>query len=64
MPISAELLRILACPKCKKSVELEKDESGFVCRSCRLFFEIVDGIPNFLVEDARPLATTRTEPRP
>ena len=48
------LLRILACPKCKGPVE-KLGEEAFVCRSCGLRFEIRDGIPDFLLEDAKPL---------
>jgi uncharacterized protein YbaR (Trm112 family) len=55
MAISQELLDILACPKCKGKVTLKPDQSGFVCAQCRLFFAVVDEIPNFLLEDARPL---------
>ena len=55
MALSPELIEILACPKCKKKVELASDESGFVCSACQLLYPIVDGIPNFLVEEAKPL---------
>jgi uncharacterized protein YbaR (Trm112 family) len=55
MPISPELLEIVACPKCKGEVTLTADESGFVCEHCRLVYPIVDDIPNFLIEEARPL---------
>jgi hypothetical protein len=55
MPVSPELLDIVACPKCKGKLELEADESGFVCRACKLRYAIVDEIPNFLIEEATPL---------
>ncbi len=55
MAISKELLDILACPKCKKNVELNKDGDGLVCAACRLVFEIRDDIPIMLVDEARPL---------
>ena len=55
MPISKELLEILACPKCKGAIKLKPDESGFVCEACRLLYPIVDDIPNFLIEEAKPL---------
>ena len=51
----ADLLPILACPKCKGPVELKADNSAFVCDACRLAYAIEDGIPNFLIEDAKPL---------
>lgn len=55
MPLDKSLLDILACPKCKGSVELLADESAFVCQACRLRYAIVDEIPNFIVEEATPL---------
>lgn len=55
MPIAKDLLEILACPKCKGRVGLKEDESGFVCLRCKLLYPIVDEIPNFLIEDARPI---------
>lgn len=55
MPIDKELLEILACPKCKGPVKLADDESAFTCPACRLSYAVQDGIPNFLIEEARPL---------
>jgi hypothetical protein len=55
VPLPKELLELVACPKCKGEVTLEKDESGFVCPACQLFYAIVDGIPDFLIENARPI---------
>jgi uncharacterized protein YbaR (Trm112 family) len=55
MPVSPELLEIVACPRCKGKLELLADESGFVCRACKLQYAIVDDIPNFLIEEASPL---------
>jgi uncharacterized protein YbaR (Trm112 family) len=34
MPISSELLEILACPMCKKDVEYKKDEDFLYCKKC------------------------------
>ena len=55
MPISQELLEILACPKCKGEVRLKEDGSAFVCETCRLVYLVVDDIPNFLIDEALPL---------
>jgi uncharacterized protein YbaR (Trm112 family) len=52
MPISPELIEIVACPKCKGPVKLKDDESGFICAACRLVYTVIDGIPNFLVDEA------------
>lgn len=55
MAIAKELLDILACPKCKKPVELNKEGDGLVCNHCRLVFEIRDDIPIMLIDEAKPL---------
>ncbi len=36
MPISQELLEVLACPKCKGDLKLTEKEDGLICESCRL----------------------------
>ena len=56
MPLDAETVKLLACPKCKgalRSVSAPKD--GLACDACKLFYAIDDGIPNLLVDDAQPL---------
>lgn len=55
MSISKELLEILACPKCKHSVELDDEKQRIICRNCNVFYEIRDGIPIMLIEEAKPL---------
>ena len=53
MTIPKELLEILACPKCKGDlVYIESPKEGFGCPTCRLFYKVEDGIPNFLIEEA------------
>jgi uncharacterized protein YbaR (Trm112 family) len=56
MSVNKELLEILACPKCKNKVAINSDETGLVCDSCKLIYEIRDDIPIMLVEEAKPLA--------
>lgn len=53
--ISKELLEILACPKCKGDIELSDDEEALICRSCRLVYEIREGIPIMLIDEAKDL---------
>ena len=55
MAIKAELLEILACPKCKGSIHLNSAKDGLICESCRLLYEIRDDIPIMLIEEATPL---------
>ncbi len=55
MGISKELLEILACPKCKGNIRLNKTGDGLVCDSCKLVYEIKDGIPIMLIDEAKPI---------
>ncbi len=54
-PVSKELLDILACPKCKGELKLNQSNDGLICYRCRLVYEIREGIPVMLIEEARPL---------
>jgi uncharacterized protein YbaR (Trm112 family) len=56
MALNKELIEILACPKCKGALTLRADESAFECARCRLAYAVVDDIPNFIVEEAKPLS--------
>ena len=55
MPISQELLEILACPKCKGEIHLDAPASGLVCDACRLVYPIRDEIPVMLIDEAAKL---------
>ncbi len=50
-----EIMEVLACPKCKGDVKLNKTENKIVCHGCQLGFSIEQGIPNMLLEDAENL---------
>ena len=55
MPVSQELLDILACPKCKGGVHLNDTKDGLICDACRLVYEIKDDIPIMLFDEAERL---------
>lgn len=55
MSISQDLLDILACPQCKGEIRLNATGDGLICDRCRLLYEIRDGIPIMLIEEAKPL---------
>ncbi len=52
MPISPDLLAILACPGCKGDLVYDATAETLTCNACRLRFRIVDDIPNCLVDEA------------
>lgn len=55
MSISKELLDILVCPKCKGDIRLNASQDGLICDHCQLLYEIRDGIPIMLIDEAKPL---------
>jgi len=50
-----ELLEILACPQCKGELVYNRSKGILICNTCRVYYEIVDGIPNMVPEEAKPL---------
>jgi uncharacterized protein YbaR (Trm112 family) len=53
-----ELLELLACPKCHGSLLGHDAPEGFACEPCSLFFRVADGLPNMLIDEARPWPLT------
>ncbi len=56
--IDKQLLDLLACPKCKKGVRLSENGNELICYHCKLVYEIRDGIPIMLIDEARQLKDT------
>jgi hypothetical protein len=54
MPLSPEVIEMLACPKCKGPLEQTTEPEGFGCKACNLLYKTEDDIPNFLIEEAVP----------
>ncbi|HEY7232870.1 MAG TPA: Trm112 family protein [Gemmatimonadaceae bacterium] len=55
MSLSAQLLEILVCPKCKGALEYREKESVLVCHSCRLSYLVRDDIPIMLIDEAKTI---------
>jgi uncharacterized protein len=53
MTISKELLNILVCPKCRGEIHINESGDSLVCEKCRLLYEIREGIPVMLIDEAR-----------
>ncbi|TAK26213.1 MAG: Trm112 family protein [Chloroflexota bacterium] len=61
MPISKDLLDILACPACKTPIEAENEE--LVCKQCERRYPIRNDIPYMLISDGdEGLAAFRSRP--
>ncbi len=55
MAIAQELKDILACPRCKGTLEFRDERNEIVCPRCRLVFRVEDDIPVMLLDEAKPL---------
>jgi uncharacterized protein YbaR (Trm112 family) len=55
MALNTELLKILACPKCKGNLELLDREEGLKCAACAIVYPVRDEIPVMLIEEAVPV---------
>ena len=50
--LAPELLAMVRCPRCRGT--LHPAPAALRCDACRLLFGVAEGVPNFLLEDARP----------
>lgn len=57
MALDEKLLEILACPQCKGELEYKDEgaEEALLCHECNLKYEVDDGIPIMLIDEAKPL---------
>lgn len=66
MPLSDELWRTLACPRCKGALMRETRAGGagvlleeLCCANCQLAYPLREGVPELLAEEARPHQPSR-----
>ncbi len=50
--LPADLLAILACPRCRGALELEPEPQALRCDACRLRYRVDDGVPILLIDEA------------
>ena len=53
--MDAKLLNILVCPVCKGPLQYKKAAQELICKPCRMAYQIKDGIPVMLEDEARKL---------
>jgi uncharacterized protein YbaR (Trm112 family) len=53
--LDEELLKILACPKCKSDLIYNAEKQVLVCANCKVFYPVEDNIPVLLIDASRPL---------
>lgn len=51
--LDQKLLDILVCPKCKGDLEYRRDPGDLTCNGCRLRYEVREGIPIMLIDEAK-----------
>ncbi len=49
------LLELLVCPRCRGELRYEQDPESLVCPADALRYEVRDGIPILLIDEAVPL---------
>ncbi|HID96758.1 MAG TPA: Trm112 family protein [Thermodesulfobacteriaceae bacterium] len=54
-----EVLNFIVCPRCKGEVRVSEDGTGLICDSCCLLYDIKDGIPVMIEEEAHCLDDRR-----
>jgi uncharacterized protein len=52
--LDESLLEVLVCPKCRGELEYREEEAALLCHACRLQYNIEDGIPVMLIDEAEP----------
>ncbi|MFQ5598968.1 MAG: Trm112 family protein [Candidatus Krumholzibacteriia bacterium] len=52
--IHRELLEVLACPKCKRRVDVDPSTESLRCENCRLEYPIREDVPIMLPDEAIP----------
>lgn len=53
--MDSKLLDILVCPLCKGPLLYKKQDNELICKPDRLAFQIKDGIPIMLEDEARKI---------
>lgn len=53
-----QLLDILACPRCKSSVEEADDGKALLCKRCQVKYPVRDGIPVMLVDEGMDIRSS------
>ncbi|NJC89294.1 MAG: Trm112 family protein [Desulfuromonas sp.] len=56
MPLSKDLLDILACPQCKGAVSYFPAAQELCCDACLLAYPVRDDIPVMLIDEARSMS--------
>ena len=61
MILNQQLLDILVCPKCKGSLSLVEGGRSILCDPCQLKYQVCDGVPIMIIEEAVDLRVPRQQ---
>ena len=53
--LDKKLLEILVCPKCRSELVYNEERCFLICESCCLRYDVKDGIPLLLIDEAEAL---------
>jgi uncharacterized protein len=56
------LLELLVCPRCRGELRYDLEPESLVCEAEGLRYEVRDGIPILLVDEARPVGPATPPP--
>ncbi len=59
--LNPDLLAILRCPKCRGTLTERSAPPSLLCASCHLVYAIEEGIPNLLLDEAKPVSAATAE---
>jgi len=52
--LDADLLQVLACPRCKGELTYSALSQSLDCMGCKLHYLVKEGIPMLLIEEGQP----------
>jgi len=53
-------IELMVCPECQSNLSYDKGTNELLCSKCQLAFQVQDGIPVMLVEQARKIESKKT----
>ena len=56
MALDPDFVSLFRCPRCHGRLTAHVEPAGLACAACALLYAVDDDLPNFLVEEATPLA--------
>jgi len=56
--LTNEQLNIIVCPACKGNLQTNENQQGLTCMSCGLLYEVKNGIPVMLADEAKKAGDT------